>query len=220
MKLTKQILAFGEGIYLGTLYKVEIARLWQVTAYRYEARDLHTEWYELSYKRSHDRTFSRSSYPKEFLDARLPHWFANLQLHHTPHAPTFQIVTVMERLIEQPMIAFRISQDAYRPFQCEFGKRPYDLHEWDSVVMPTIKTLHHTYTAQDPNFGNALYELLGQTVMYADEYVDAGIIFDFANGSSLEFNLKQPKYDFIKYKGPNEVEYDWYVALDEYEEYE
>lgn len=207
MRLTETVIAVGEGTHLGTMYRIETAHLQKVRAYRYQNQEIIEEWFELRYKTTKSDKFEYNHFPTaSALELQLKRWFTDLTLHATSDSRHNQERTPpLSALMGQPFVSFTLNWDKWLPFECKFGKAPYDIHTWESFVLPTISTTN------DVGFSNALYELLGQTVTYVDEYVDAGIVFDFENGSSLEFNLNTPKYGVISYKGPDNTGSTWYI---------
>lgn len=207
MRLTETVIEVGEGTHLDTVYRIETAHLQKVRAYRYQNQETIEEWFELRYKTFKSDKFEYNHFSTaSALELQLKRWFTDLTLHATPTSRHHQErIPPLSALIGQPFISFTLNLDESLPFQCKFGKAPYDIHTWESIVLPSVST------ANDVGFANALYELLGQVVTYVDEYVDAGIVFDFENGSSLEFNLNTPKYGLISYKGPDNTGATWYT---------
>lgn len=216
MEIIESVLSVGDGYYLGGHYKVEIVHVMKTRGYRYENKEEKGEWYEFRYKMLKQCGYYITNYPSmESLEKNIGYSFQTLNLRPTSSSRHHQVQTPMlSNLIDQRLLAFTIRSKTNIVFQCEFGTPPNEFHHWKSVVMPTAFTLQQPYTSKEAGYGNAIYELLGNRITYADEYVDAGIVFDFENGTSLQFGLKEPKYDSITYEGPNELSHEWYVMPD------
>ena len=180
MRCVETLTASGTGFW-GPNYELELVRNTVVYASRYEDRERIEVSYGLRFKQPPDSTWGGRSFKSEAeRSAFLKGSFTELALEEWKEERPCD--SVVAGVVGEYLSAVTFVMDY---LQIDFSGHTFNLYRW-----PTVSIAGRAMHRQSPGYRDALCSLIGKALLLVDEYLDAGLVFDFQDECSLELSLK------------------------------
>jgi hypothetical protein len=205
MQLYETVTHVGTGYYDGPITK-EMVTVYRVQAYRFQVGETHETWYELRQRLPNGMLWSSNLIGTE---TKRDEMVQNLQpaLSSLQH---IEVPFVLDAVVRLPLTGFSLTETG---IHFRFGTETWNVHLVEVAMMPIVTIEKGTFNPHDWGYADAIRALLGQSVAYADEYADVGIVFDFEKGESitisLDVQIEERAKLVVRYKGPNHRSYLW-----------
>ncbi len=198
MNFTERITAVGAGTWY-LQYEVALAEVTRHFRSRYGVKEITTVVYQLRFKSPSEVKWNKREFATEMdRTTFVEKAFSELNLDPVVEAKLTAYAHFLSSIVGERLSAVT--------FVMDYVQIQFDGHYFTNYAWPIVFVDRRRFIQSDSTYRNALCSLIAKRVSRFEEYLDAGLVFEFEDSSSLEMPTStqdETLVEYINYNGPD-----------------